>query len=174
MKLFSLDHHYNHPWERVTEAQFRKYPNTLTTHVIHCDVIDRKLDPDTGVLRTEKILAAQTSVPKFLQRFFSSTVSYCKEVSTVDPFTKIYTSTSENLSFSEYVSLKEKMVYKIHPDHDEKTLFTQECIIEASVGQFLTGFVEDFCLNNLKTNAEKGRKAIEEVINTIKEAAATI
>lgn len=40
---------YEHPWHQVTSAIFQKYPNPFASHVLTSDVIERRVDPETGV-----------------------------------------------------------------------------------------------------------------------------
>lgn len=45
---------------------WRKYPNPRCSHVISVDVVDRTVDPITGVIRTERILGCKQKTPTWI------------------------------------------------------------------------------------------------------------
>lgn len=45
---------------------WRKYPNPRCSHVISVDVVDRSVDPITGVIRTERILGCKQKTPTWI------------------------------------------------------------------------------------------------------------
>jgi len=55
-----------HPWSHVVIGMWRKYPNPRCTHVISVDVVDRSVDPKTGIIRTERILGCKQKAPKWI------------------------------------------------------------------------------------------------------------
>lgn len=86
MKFFEATHRFNHSWAEVTAANWMKYPNEQCPHVIAVDVLDRHVDPETGVLRTERLLTCNQNAPalvlkvQFIFRARSQTtssLSYC-------------------------------------------------------------------------------------------------
>src|SRR3954451_19322119 len=56
-----------HPWELVTYAFWMRYPNPFSKHVLAADVIDRSFDPETGVLKTTRLLLKQGVLPRWGQ-----------------------------------------------------------------------------------------------------------
>ena len=55
-----------HPWSHVVIGMWRKYPNPKCTHVVSVDVIDRSVDPETGIIRTERILGCKQKAPRWV------------------------------------------------------------------------------------------------------------
>lgn len=53
----------SHPWALVNQGIWRKYPNRECAHVISVDVLDRSIDPTTGILRTERVLGVRQKAP---------------------------------------------------------------------------------------------------------------
>lgn len=105
-----------------------------------------------------------------LQIFGTDNVLYVRETSLVDPETKEYTATSKNLTYSNLITLEERISYQADPDAtDEKTLLKQEAIVVALGGGLasIRSHIEDFCVNRCRVNAEKGRKGLEEVIKSL-------
>ena len=68
---------------------------------------------------------------------------------------------SANLTFCNFVSMKEVMSYRPHPDDPEnKTLLKQETVVTVR-GVPLTSYMEGIILGTVSANAGKGRIAIE-------------
>ena len=44
VKVFETEHTFLHPFDRVTTAFFRKYPNDAASHVKAIDITDRRID----------------------------------------------------------------------------------------------------------------------------------
>lgn len=56
----------SHPWSHVVIGMWHKYPNPKCTHVVSIDVLDRTVDPKTGVIRTERVLGCKQKAPKWI------------------------------------------------------------------------------------------------------------
>lgn len=57
---------YSHPWETVTQAAWRKYPNPISQGVIGTDVVERKVVD--GVLISHRIVSSKWFIPQWAQR----------------------------------------------------------------------------------------------------------
>lgn len=58
--------HARHPWSHVVIGMWRKYPNPKCSHVVSVDVVDRSIDPETGIIRTERILGCKQKAPRWI------------------------------------------------------------------------------------------------------------
>ena len=98
----------------------------------------------------------------FLQMLIGSNrICYAHEYSTVDPTRRLMEMRSANLTFCNFVSMKEVMSYRPHPDDPEnKTLLKQETVVTVR-GVPLTSYMEGIILGTVSANAGKGRIAIE-------------
>ncbi|KAJ3005200.1 UNVERIFIED_CONTAM: hypothetical protein HDU68_004709 [Siphonaria sp. JEL0065] len=114
MKLFEQTQTISYPWDIVTTANWIKYPNEISTHVISLDILSREVDPVSGVLRTERLLCCKQSSPKFLRTIGVPIpeVAWFREVSYLDPKTRTYTATSVNLTMRNIMVVKETCIYK--------------------------------------------------------------
>ena len=65
-QLWSLSQAISYQFSAVASILFRKYPNDYSSHVVSVDTIDRTVDPETGVLRTERIIAVQQPTPRWM------------------------------------------------------------------------------------------------------------
>lgn len=57
---------FSHPWSHVVIGIWHKYPNPHCTHVVTVDVIDRSVDPATGIIRTERVLGCKQKAPTWI------------------------------------------------------------------------------------------------------------
>lgn len=82
------EHVFEHPWERVTAANWRKYTDsehkTLLSHVLEVDMVDRQVDKEHGRMHTTRAITVNAPGPWWLQRLMGETVCHCLEKSTVD------------------------------------------------------------------------------------------
>ncbi|XP_054879326.1 PRELI domain containing protein 3B [Poeciliopsis prolifica] len=177
MKIWTSEHIFNHPWEMVTKAAMQKYPNPMNPNVFGVDVLDRNIDQQ-GRLRSKRLLSTEWGLPSIVKSLIGNvrTCTYIQESSIVDPKEKMFELQSSNITFTNMVSVDEKLTYKPHPEDPEKTILTQEAIISVK-GVSLSSYLEGVMANTISTNAGKGREAMEWVIRKlnaeIEELAAT-
>lgn len=160
---------FRYPWEKVSVANWIKYPNEQTPHVVHVDYLSRRVDPETGILHTERLLTCRQNVPAFISRLFGgedSSLFY--ERSEVDPFGRTLVLRSRNLTFCNYLVVEETCRYAPNPEDETSTLFRQEASIKSVAGwSHVRAAMEDFCANRFYANAHKGRIALEHAIEKI-------
>jgi len=166
MRIWTNEHTFQHPWDTVVQAVWRKYPNPLNPSVVGIDIIDRKVCPETSVMHTHRLISCKWGLPSWAERFLGRDTSYASEHSELDPKAKNFTLKSKNLSFCNEISIIEQLTYKPHPMDNEKTIMTQETLVEVH-GIPLSSYFEDFVYKDISKNAVKGRQAMELVINKI-------
>jgi len=168
MKIWTSEHTFSHPWETVIKATFRKYPNPLNTAVKGIDVIDRQVKLD-GTLQSHRIITSEWALPRWISSLLclsSSKTCYASEFSTIDPLKKEMTLKTKNLTFCKELSVEEKLTYFPHPIEPNQTLLKQEAVITVH-GVPLSSYIEDIITSTISTNADKGRQAMEFVINKL-------
>ncbi|XP_037304044.1 PRELI domain containing protein 3B [Pungitius pungitius] len=167
MKIWASEHVFNHPWETVTKAAMQKYPNPMNPSVIGVDVLDRSIDKE-GRLHSKRLLGTDWGLPSIVKAIIGNTrtCTYVQEKSVVDPMEKIFELQSSNITFTNLVSVDEKLTYKPHPEDKEKTILTQEAIISVK-GVSLSSYLEGVLANTMSANAGKGREALEWVIRRL-------
>ncbi|XP_042361508.1 PRELI domain containing protein 3B-like [Plectropomus leopardus] len=177
MKIWTSEHIFNHPWETVINAAMQKYPNPMNPSVIGVDVLDRDIDKQ-GRLHSKRLLSTEWGLPSIVKSIIGSsrTYTYVQEHSVVDPIEKTFELQSSNITFTNMVSVDEKLTYKPHPEDKDKTVLTQEAIISVK-GVSLSSYLEGVMASTISSNAGKGREAMEWVIRRlnaeIEELAAT-
>jgi hypothetical protein len=167
MKVFSNDEIFNYSWEEVSTANWRKYCpwNDKSTHVIAVDTISRHVDPETGILRTERLITCKQSAPKWLNSLMGGTeTSHVFEISYVDPDSKKVTMISSNMTWSNILSVRETVVYQ--PLSSTRTQFVQDAKITALCGgwQKIKNAVEEASVKRFGENARKGKEGFEAVL----------
>ncbi|XP_063260324.1 PRELI domain containing protein 3B isoform X3 [Prinia subflava] len=157
----------SHPWETVMTAAMRKYPNPMNPSVVGVDVLARHVDP-SGKLHSHRLLSTEWGIPAIVKSLIGTcrTRTYVQEHSVVDPVKKTMELKSCNISFTNLVSVDERLVYKPHPHEPHKTVLTQEAIISVK-GVSLSSYLEGLMANTISSNAKKGREALEWVIKRL-------
>ncbi|KAI9206018.1 PRELI-like family-domain-containing protein [Polychytrium aggregatum] len=177
MKLFESTHSFPHSWSTLTTANWRKYPNELSQHVIACDVLSREIDPATGVLRTERLLTCKQNIPSIVHRLGLPVPQcmYFLEVSYLDPAAQTYTAVSTNLMMRGVLTVEETCKFRQVESDPSSTQFDQKVSITA-LGALSTfaRLVEDAAINRFKSNAHKGRAALESVIDKVVDEARAV
>jgi len=167
MKVWSHEHVFDHPWHTVVHAAWRKYPNPLKPEVVGLDVIDRKVD-DNGILRTNRVITTEWSIPSWATRLIglrNPTLSY--EQSEVNAKAQRMVLQTRNLNCTNFVSVNETLIYRQHPEDPQKTLLEQSAVVSIR-GVPLIHYMEDLLASTMYKNANKGRQAMEWVIDNIK------
>lgn len=166
MKIWTSEHVFDHPWDTVVHAAWRKYPNPINPAVTGIDVLKR--DVDNGILRSERLIQTQFSIPTWVTKLIGLTnPNYSHEYSEVDPQKQEMTLKTVNLNCTNFISVDEKLTYKPHPSDQQKTVLEQETIVHVR-GVPLIDYCEHLFLSSYESNANKGRQAIEWVIGNIK------
>ncbi|KAI8883234.1 protein MSF1 [Backusella circina FSU 941] len=166
MKLYKTTLEYNYAWSLVSAANWQKYPNENCPHVRHVDVLNRTIDPDTGILTTERLITVEQHIPKIIKKILGCELTqYVREISTIDPNQKILTMESINLTMANLLTCDETIIYQEHPEDRNKTQFTQQAAISA--GSYVSrwgSLLEDFSLRRFQQNAEVGREGFNKVL----------
>lgn len=166
MKIWTSEHVFDHPWETVTQAAWRKYPNPMNTAVIGTDVVERRVD-NNGILHTHRVVSSQWYFPKWAQAIIGTAkVCYASEKSTVCPKKKEMTLQTNNITFGKFISVDEVLRYSPHPNDPSKTLLKQEATVVVD-GVPLNYYMEDMLTKSISFNASKGRQGLEWVISRL-------
>lgn len=165
MKIWTSEHTFNHPWETVVQAAWRKYPNPINTAVVGTDVVERTVVD--GVLHTHRLVSSQWYFPSWVQKIIGTPkVCHASERSTVDTHEKQMTLKTTNVTFGSFLSVDEVLQYAPHPTDPSKTLLRQQATVSVE-GVPLSKYMEEALTNNISFNASRGRLGLEWVINKI-------
>jgi len=170
MKVFDSDCTFDYSWNEVSTANWRKYCpwNDKSPHVIAVDTLSRRVDPSTGMLRTERLITCQQSAPQWVTSLLGgNTTSHVYEVSYVDPEAKKVTMCSTNMTWSNLITCRETVVYQpSQVDPERKTDFKQEAKISSFCGglQRIRTKIEEASVERFRENAMRGREGFEAVL----------
>ncbi|GMM50448.1 Ups2 protein [Starmerella bacillaris] len=167
MKFFDSKSSFPYSWEQVTRANWNKYPNEITTHVETVDVLRREIDPETHILRTERIIGVRQPVPLWLTKLLRTDGrAFCREVSEIDLKKGTLTMRTQNLDHSTVLSVMETIVYQRDPSSpSNNTLFTQRASFHSGINfKKISQSVEDFSLQRFIQNSKLGRAAFDQVL----------
>jgi len=165
MKIWTSEHIFNHNWETVTQGQWQKYPNPHNQAVVGTDVVDRRVVD--GVLHSHRIISSDWKLADWVQQLLGANkVCYASEYSTVDPQSRVMEMHSKNLTFCNIVSMEEKMTYTPSPEDSDQTLLRQETVVTVR-GVPLTSYMESIIVNTVSNNSNKGRAAMEWVVEKL-------
>ena len=167
MKQFTSTQHFEYPWEYVSAANWRKYPNEVSTHVVAVDVLRREFQSETQTLRTERLITCKQPIPSWLRPFVGGAeTSYVREVSVVDRLGKTVTMRSVNLTMAKVLRVYETVVYRPDPTNSCRTLFEQTAQMTSSVGwRGIQARIEDWAVERFAHNAGKGKLGFESVLS---------
>ncbi|CAI6351270.1 unnamed protein product [Macrosiphum euphorbiae] len=138
MKIWTVQHTFNYPWETVVQAAWNKYPNPMNTAVLGIDVIDRQVI--NGELHSHRLVTTRWTLPNWA-------------CALMGPISTFY-------------AIREKLTYKPHPDDPQKTLLKQTAYVTVE-GLPCSGYIENILTSKISGNAAKGRQAIEWVIEKL-------
>lgn len=180
MVVYTQEHVYKHPWDRVTAAAWRKFTDpdsrTVLSHVADVHTLHRRLDPDTGRLHAARSITVRTPrLPFILRRLLPSATAspngsafcHCVESSLVDAKHRAMDVVVRNVSLRGLIEVEERASYRPHPDcPDEWTQFRQETTIRCRPLAALAAVaekVETRCAEKFLQNSAKGREVVERI-----------
>uniref|UniRef100_A0A3Q1GAP9 PRELI domain containing 3 n=1 Tax=Acanthochromis polyacanthus TaxID=80966 RepID=A0A3Q1GAP9_9TELE len=94
-------------------AAMQKDPNPMNPSVFGVDVLDRSVDTE-GRLHSTRLVSTEWGLPAMAKSIIgvTRTCTYVQEHSVVDPKEKTFELKSTNISFTNLVSVDEKLTYK--------------------------------------------------------------
>ncbi|CAI5438854.1 unnamed protein product [Caenorhabditis angaria] len=166
MRIWTSEHVFNHEWETVATAAFRKYPNPLNRAVTGIDVLRQSLE--AGKIMTERIIQSHFSIPSWATKLtgFSGT-QYSHEYTVVDPLNKEFSLITRNLNGASFLRVDEKLTYTPLEEDPTKTVLKQDVSVTITLPAF-ADYCEKTFLSIYSQNANKGRQGVEWVIDNLK------
>ncbi|XP_057817293.1 uncharacterized protein LOC131030472 [Cryptomeria japonica] len=170
VKVYTQEHVFRHPWERVSAASWRKFGDpanrSTLSHIVEVDTVSRALDATSGQLRSKRIITVNTPGPWWLQRLLGQNVCHCIETSIVDAKNRSMALVSKNITLKDFVEVEEKSWLVPHPANPQWTLSTQETSIRCTPLSALASVaekVEQRCAEKFLQNSLKGREVMERI-----------
>ncbi|KAL0418524.1 UNVERIFIED_CONTAM: protein slowmo [Sesamum radiatum] len=171
VRAYSQEHTYNHPWERVTAASWRKFadPENKRTlsHILEVDTLSHRLEPSSGKLYTTRAITIHAPGPWFLRKIIGQDVCHCVESTVVDAKSRSMQLATRNISLQKFVEVEEKIRYEPHPENPNGwTICRQETSIRIKPLSALASMaekIEQRCVEKFQHNSAKGREVMERI-----------
>jgi len=167
VKLFSTEHTFPHPFNRVTSAWMNKYPNEAAAHVKAIDITDRRIDEE-GRLITNRIISCESALPSWLRAAGLPQQCYVAESSVVDPISHTMVVKSSNLSGSSIMVVEETCTYQQAKSNPKATFYRQEAKITAFL-PFVAAKFENYSFANMQSKSSEGLAVVERLCKRIEQ-----
>lgn len=163
MKEVENKYYWEYPFGFLTFANYRKYPNQHSDHVISVDVVDRKIDTK-GFIITDRIFQLKQPVPLVLRSLGIALpeTTFFLERSVLDPTSQEYTATSYNLTMRQFFEATEscKLTAK-----NGGTVYQQKASFTAF--SYFSKMIEEVAVSRFEANAAKGRDGLRSVLDSL-------
>jgi hypothetical protein len=166
VKIFEVEHTFNHTWANVTSAFWRKYPNDFQSHVQEVDTYNRSIDANGNLIVDRVVCHAQKSIPSFLTSIGVPNIMYGLERTIVNPQKKEMIVKSINIGGSSIQSVEETCIYRQDKEDPTRTQFIQKATLTASV-PLIYHKIEGYSLSRFHVNAPKGLHAMESLCKKV-------
>jgi len=165
-KYYNTEHIHPYSWDQVAQALFLRYPNPFSSHVLSEDTVFR--DVVGGVLYSRRFLTKTNKIPKWGERWLSGFARRVPlvEESTVDKETRTITTLTRNVGLSNFMSVAERVVYKVNPDDPSQTIALKEVWVESRF-YGLRSAIKSFGVERFKKNCEKATVGFNYVIERV-------
>ena len=110
-RYWSTEYYHQYPWSTVASAYWKRYPNPHSNHVYSEDMIDVKMDKETGVLRTKRLIMKSNKLPWWGEHLFSARRVAVIEEAVIDPSSKCMTTYTRNIGLRFFMGTTEKVIY---------------------------------------------------------------
>eukprot|EP01135_Chromosphaera_perkinsii_P005829 Nk52_evm18s367 gene=Nk52_evmTU18s367 len=161
--FWESDHTFPHTWEKVTSGVWQKYPNPYSPQVAAVDCIHSVVEE--GVLKRKRVISSNWELPGWIQSLLPSNCTVVEKTE-VDPSNKKFVMRSKNITGSNILQVEETCTYTPHPEDPNQTLLQQEAKVSV-FGISFTDRLEKMVVNKISSQADKGRIALDHVINSI-------
>ncbi|KAL5467036.1 hypothetical protein EMCRGX_G031203 [Ephydatia muelleri] len=159
---------FDHPWELIVQAAYRKYPNPYNPHVKSLDTLNRVAS--ARKLYSHRLFCTLWNVPSLVLKIVGSNPSMqINEQSQCDLETKTLVICARNLTLSHLFQLDEKLVYSVDRQNPEKTCLTQSAKIAVFGVPLFGSVLEGLLIDHYGSTVAKGRDALNWVAKTIKD-----
>lgn len=165
VKLFTASHTFAHPFDRVSAAFWRKYPNDAAAHVKAIDVTERRVD-SKGRLITNRIMSCESAIPSWLRAAGLPEACFVSESSVVDPAARRMVVKSSNLSGASLLVVEETCTYAQSQANPAHTDYVQSARITAFL-PFVSSKFESYSVASLHAKSQEGMAVVERLCERI-------
>lgn len=169
VKAYKQEHVYNHPWERVTSASWRKFTDAenkrVLSHILDVNTLNTSLDSSSGKLYATRAITVRC--PWLVRRIIGEDICHCVESTVVDAKSRSMQISYRNISMEKFIEVEENTRYGPHPDNPNGwTVCQQETRIRIKPLSALASMaekVEQRCADRFLQNSAKSRDVMERI-----------
>lgn len=129
-------------------------------------MINRNIDSN-GCLVTKRLISKTNHCPKWAERFIAARSLFVVEESIVDPMLKTMVTYTRNISLQNYMTIDEKVTYKISAENNDWTIAERSAWINSSFGYGLSRAVQAFGMDRFKKNVVKANRGFISVLDAM-------
>jgi len=118
-----------------------KYPNPFSNHVLSADILNRHLDPETGILYTTRLIHKTGTLPTWVMNVLHTQEAYVIEESVVDPEKCFMQTRTRNLTHQRFLVAEEILTYTKSIEDQTWTLADCQATMKCNFGSKWTGNV---------------------------------
>lgn len=166
-KYCQTEHIHPYSWDQVARAIFQRYPNPFASHVLSEDTVYREVINGT-TLYSRRFLVKTNKIPKWGEKFLSG---FAKKVplieeSFVDSRNKTITTYTRNVGLSNFMTVAERVVYKICPTNPAQTVAVKEAWVESRFYGLRTA-IKNFGIERFKRNTVRATEGFNLVLERL-------
>ncbi|WBW72863.1 mitochondrial phosphatidic acid transfer protein Ups1 [Schizosaccharomyces osmophilus] len=159
MSVCKDESEFDAPWEKVSSAWLRRYPNPYSSHVVSSDVLERYID-EKGRLHTERLLVKQGRVPRWASEFLNVSRSYILERSIIDANKRELLSETFNIDHLKLLKAMEYNRYQPSEEDSSKTSITTLAQFASPLRLGLGRRVQKYCLKRFPEQLIGSRRGV--------------
>lgn len=157
-------------FEGTTRAFFTKFPHPRHPEVKESIVLEREVDPSTGVIyrKRKMVIWVDSVAPRWIVKLFGIKEAEFVEESHYDPHQKVLSISSRNVTFSSIIVATESSKFFQDPNDKNRTLFMQRGGIQtAETFGFLRKAFENFVSRRAREGGVVSCESLEERIREL-------
>jgi len=168
VKFYSTHYTFQHPFEDVSFAFLRKYPNPLSQHVLGCDTLSRHVDQETGTLTSQRLIKKTSTKNIIAEKLLGKGQSYgfILEDSVINLKERKMVTVTRNLTYAKVLFIEETCTYTAAEENSEWTDMRTDVRVVCPLWGWSRP-VEGAGLEKFKKNVIKAREALEFVIQKV-------
>lgn len=174
MKKYEGTYTFNYTWQQIATAFWRRYPNKHSRHVLSEDIIDRKIDSQSGQLVTRRLFVKTNSCPKWIERLMKTKNVHILEESIIDPIQQTLTTSTKNLGMTNLMSVEEVCVYKPHPQNNIWTIVERKTNFDSKLTGLKRLAILKLSFERYKYNIRRTDSGFQQVIRKLQEATQSV
>lgn len=166
-KYYHTEHTHPFSWDQVARAIFQRYPNPFASHVLSEDTVYREVINGT-TLYSRRFLVKTNKIPKWGEKLlagFARKVPLIEE-SYVDSRNKTITTYTRNVGMSNFMTVAERVVYKICPHNPGQTIAVKEAWVESKFYGLRTA-IKNFGIERFKANTVRATAGFNHVLERL-------